>query len=516
MERMVMLTKRITILNRFVAFVLMSALVICTVSCETPPQKVPEPLVTVETESHSVTAPAPPVETPTVSPKPSPTVLQPLVYIPPTVIKLGIEPLPDYEPDAEVLIVRGEWQSRFFDEYSKTPLLIDREGRTLALPDGTEACMSSGLSGGCCSFTDERPQAIFLMKGREYAVMRLDGEVVTDFSYIMDYECDWPHWSINKGYLLARKGEHESDENNLAAYSVVDIRTGKEIISDELANFSFGFLQDGVIKFTANEVTKLFDYQGNLLYEGNGRYTLDLSSGELIQSNLPKNIHDYHMGDYIVLTDFDAQIMTVLDINQQHIHTQRYDGWLGFLDDMFIFYDDDRFTVIASERGVVFFNLVVPFEVNDAFFSDDQLFLVHRYRDDETNEVCSEMISIDAQDAVIPLGPYVFEPKEEFLSPYIMMRTTGDDMSFAMIDKSGRILIDYGCYSNLMEKGGFIFARTDTDYTYRYDIYNTEGVLLLTNANAETRLAMPNRMIVYDPDTGEPFMLLFDGSTRVL
>jgi len=453
----------------------------------------------------------------------------PLVYIPPTRIELPIEPLPDYAPDAEFLIVQGPYDDRFITENKPSLWLSDKNGKTLTLPAGTVGCCVDGLGsdGDYFDNMDVGPQAAFLVRDGKYAVMRLDGKVVTGFDYSLQYECDSPYWQTYKGYLLFRR-EIKTPKNDepLSIYGLLDIRTGEEVIPVISNTICYTRLYDGVIEVEAfNEgVIRLIDYHGNTLYEidreeyGRSCY-LDVTNRELVQFNLPADTWINKVGDYLVLQrDDEPQTLTVLDQEYQPIHTQQHDSLWHIMGGGLLIGDGNHYTAIAPGRELIFFDLENPFNIDTAYFVGDELFLV-QLEDQLRHRPPYQMIPVDAQDEIVFLESYPSNCPVMRLSPHVTARMYSNyPVAFAMTDENGRILIDYDRYGDLIEKGGFVLAYTSADDEgwNRYDIYNTEGQLLLLNTRVETRLVMPDCMILLDADIGEPVMLYNDGTMKPL
>jgi len=475
--------------------------------------------------------------TPSLPSEPSP---EPLVYTLPTRTNIPVERLPDYEPETEVLIAAGSRDPRFIGD--KQPRLVNRNGEKVTLPAGVQACSVDGIA--CCGdYMDERPSALFLMIGNTYAVMRLDGEIVTGFDYCMQYECDIPYWCTYKGYLACLK----VSENGETTGCLLDIRTGEEIISDcqmEWDFYSAISVYDGVVKAYQNGMYRLYDYNGNLLYESEkeirvieyengidiehgGEVFLYLQRGEIVESNLPVGTNACKVGEYTVLrsnADVSGNVLTVLDHNHQPIHTQWYDELVCYIDGGgLIAAVDSHFTAIIPATELVLFEL--PDHVNgryryNAFLSDDSLLTLEReepsrYSRDRTR------FTIEAAaitESGITLPDYEAEYEISQLSPHVIgLMDLGYPETCAMIDEAGQILIDFGKYQKLEEKGGFVLAYTEYDYDLGwqlFDIYNNEGRLLRSGAIAERRLVMQECMVVYRSGTGTPSLLYFDGRLK--
>lgn len=463
---------------------------------------------------------------------------EPLVYSPPTRINIAVERLPDYQPEVEALIVTGNGDPRFAGEH--LPRLVNRDGDEIPLPANVQACSVNGLA--CCGdYMDGQPSAFFLMEGRKYAVMRLDGEIVTGFDYQLEYQCDAPYWYTYEGYLACRK---ESAEGEVTA-CLVDIRTGREIISDSNMDCEDMMLYDGVLKTYQNGMYRLLDYNGNVLCESpkwisvnesenideierGGEAVYYLSRGELIESNLPAGVDAFKAGEYTVLCASEKEggnILTVLNQDNQPIHTQWYDKYIcGIEGGGLIVADGIHFTAITAEGEVRFFIISSHGKENfryNACLADNNSLILERLQSWDAPD--KTVFSINADGAIaaketVPVS--VAEPEITQLTPHIAGLMNSDyPEAYAMTDEAGKLLIEFGKYEHLEEKGGFVlaFAGPDKDTgRHLYDIYNTSGRLLLSGAYADKIVAMQDCMIVYERDTGMPSILYFDGSLRGL
>jgi hypothetical protein len=466
---------------------------------------------------------------------------EPLVFIPPTRINISVERLPDYEPEAKVLIVAGSGDPRFSEE--NRPLLVNRNGEKITLPADVRACSVNGLA--CCGdFMDGRPSAIFLIKDDTYAVMRLDGKIVTGFDYRLQYECDSLYWYTYKGYLSCLK----VSENDDVTASLIDIRTGEEIVSDcQIEWNSYGAIgiYDGVITVYQNGMNRLFDYKGNLLYESEktirvienenienvvygGEAVFYLSHGELIESNLPAGINACKVGEHTVLQAQEKGkdgLLTVLDQDNQSIHTQWYDKHICYIDGGgLIVANGTKFTAITPNSELIFFDM----PDHDwhywytAYISED-CFLTLERKDSSWTSQNRTVFTVNAPDVTvseITLPEYEAETGVSQLSTHVLGFMKSDyPEAYAMTDEAGRFLIEFGKYESLEEKGGFVLAYIEYDDDLErdlYDIYNNEGRLLRSRTWAETRLAMPDCIIVYDNATGALSLLYFDGRLKRL
>jgi len=425
----------------------------------------------------------------------------------------------EYNPEVTVLPLVSSPQY-YMDGVLGDLMFVNKNKELISIPDETIFYFPTEPSELDLSHSFN-PKALMLfnqdLKG---AVMRVDGQVVTDFVYgIIPTGGDNIHIPTYQNYILVC--EYGSNER----FGVVNIQTGEEIIAP--VYLEIYFLENCVYAIEDDNGKKgrrvLFNYWGELLFDfdtnevnvwemnlSESGYYLDCENGVLYQIEIEKGISILQWNDcYILKKPYGDRVKTTVFKEDGTLLLNKYSDMVFTEPDALILMDGQQFTAIVQGQNEAICceypgdTIEINRVFNANYLPEFDLFYLGYWGNQKNDYFDRNGIRKNFE------NPNDNEPWEawEVKIGNVIFNSQG----CALIGEDGKAIFPFGQFEYISYIGEFVIASNGRNEEKVKNIYNEKGELLISNVYAIIdELTIENGIVIYK-DANICGLLYIDG-----
>ncbi len=368
---------------------------------------------------------------------------------------------------------------------------INKDKEFLELPENVSNYFPIIMWGGIYDWVPDKLTLPFAVayalenEDKKIAIMRTDGEIVTDFIYSPYKELDVSNslqFETLGGYMVVKKD---------GSFGVLDIRSGKEVVPCEYVDIWLNDYGVFAYKYGENSTKQedcteyLLDYNGNILYSAENSETVGICE---------KMDECWGIGSSFPVVFVDKDLIVLPDYPDS-TEVSFYGGVFTIVSNK---YTESMDVLVYTMDGALLYE---KNDILECYFFNGAVNIRHASHIDV---IYKDSINKIKQDELY--YKYLYVQDNAFQGNVEIGRGEGE-LGERLLSDQGEVLIPFGVYSALVDAGDFVLCyenRKNTIANKLVAIANREGEILLENPlGALTETMLDGVVLVYkDANTG--------------